>query len=338
MRDDPAPADKVFPDSRQVDDICRALAGVLPRVGVSVLAQDTSLVYRWAQNLPEGWLPRSPVGLTDAELLDGAEAEALAETKRKILGGAAPVSLEVVLEEPAPARWFRVTICPRFDRDGGVDGVLTLLEDITDVKRRERTLSALMREVSHRSKNLLAIILSIANQTGRHAGSTETFVERFRGRLQSLAASQDLITSSNWSGASLRKLVMAQTARYAPDRGKRLAYSGSDPRLLPNAALHIGLGLHELAVNSSRFGAFSGASGSVSISVEPTTQESEIDGFSLEWREEVAPDASQADRRFGSIMLERVVPAAVDGAAGFSIADGILSYRLDVPEREYEPE
>ncbi|TGU42030.1 histidine kinase, partial [bacterium M00.F.Ca.ET.146.01.1.1] len=89
---------------------------------------------------------------------------------------------------------------------GEVQGVVTTMVETTEQKRREQTLKTLLREVSHRSKNLLAIIQSIATQTGRYSETLGDFLTRFRGRLQSLASSQDLVTSSNWRGAALREL------------------------------------------------------------------------------------------------------------------------------------
>ena len=119
---------------------------------------------------------------------------------------------------------------------------------------------ALLREVSHRSKNLLAIIQSIATQTGRYSGTIDSFLSRFRGRLQSLASSQDLVTSSNWRGADLRELVLGQVGRYVADPTRAHAASKAPiPISIPMRRLHIGLALHELAVNSVSYGALSKA-------------------------------------------------------------------------------
>src|SRR5690606_21112573 len=98
--------------------------------------------------------------------------------------------------------------------EGIIQGVVTTIVEITERKHREQTLRTLLREVSHRSKNLLAIIQSIATQTGRYSSGIDSFLDRFRGRLQSLASSQDLVTSSNWRGAMLHELVDGQVSRF----------------------------------------------------------------------------------------------------------------------------
>ena len=93
-------------------------------------------------------------------------------------------------------------------------GIVTTAVETTEQKRREQTLRVLLREVSHRSRNLLAIIQSIATQTGRYSSTIDGFLSGFRGRLQSLASSQDLVTSSNWRGADLGDLLLGQVSRY----------------------------------------------------------------------------------------------------------------------------
>src|SRR5690606_26338767 len=112
-------------------------------------------------------------------------------------------------------QWFDLWIDADTTPDGTPSGIITTIVETTDQKRREQTLRVLLREVSHRSRNLLAIIQSIATQTGRYSSTVDGFLARFRGRLQSLASSQDLVTSSNWRGADLGDLVHGQAARFS---------------------------------------------------------------------------------------------------------------------------
>ncbi|MFT3959204.1 MAG: sensor histidine kinase, partial [Desulfovibrio sp.] len=182
-----------------------------------------------------------------------------------------------------------------------------------------------------KEKPLTAIIQSIATQTGRHADSVDSFLARFRGRIQSLASTQDLVTSSNWRGADLRDLVNGQISRYVADPAVSVRLSGDFPYLNPNAALHIGLALHELAVNSVSFGALATADGFVSISL--TRIDGARDGdLTFLWTETI-PDTGPGERqkRFGSAALERVVPAALGGKAELLIEDRQLTYTLVIP-------
>ncbi len=90
---------------------------------------------------------------------------------------------------------------------------------------------------------MLAIVPSIVNQTGRHSDTIQSFLRKFSGRIQSLAASQDLVTSSNWRAADLSDLVQDQVVRYVGESAGVVELKGAHPYLTPNASLHIGLAL-----------------------------------------------------------------------------------------------
>ena len=70
--------------------------------------------------------------------------------------------------------------------------------DVTERKRQEEHISVLMREMNHRSKNMLAVVQAIARQT--LATNPGEFIERFADRVRALAASQDLLIESGWRG------------------------------------------------------------------------------------------------------------------------------------------
>ncbi|MCV0394092.1 MAG: PAS domain-containing protein [Rhizobiaceae bacterium] len=326
------------PNQRENDraeaEICRRLVSVLPHTGVSIAHQDPSLRYIWARNIPPSW-SRGPVaGQSDEDLLPASVATRLTTEKRKALELGRSRDLELQIEDGRRTRWFQVHIEPEFDQNRVVIGLTSAIVDATDQKRREQTLSALLREVSHRSKNLLAIILSIAGQTGRYSTDIATFLERFRGRIHSLSFSQDLVTSSNWRGAALGELIRQQTARYAANPDRDVVFTGVDPRLNPGGALHIGLALHELAVNSLSYGALSRPDGRVEISATPVGD----GGLELVWREVVSGDEplQLGERRFGSIALERVVPTAIGGHACLEMLPDGLRYALTIPADQFD--
>src|SRR4030095_13524813 len=93
-------------------------------------------------------------------------------------------------------------------------GVSGAAVDVTARKEGEAYLRLLMRELTHRSKNLLAVIQAMARQTARHSGTIERFLEQFGARLQALATSHDLLVQESWYGASLNELVRRQLGHY----------------------------------------------------------------------------------------------------------------------------
>jgi two-component sensor histidine kinase len=300
----------------------RALLHALHNAGISVLYQDREMKTVWARNM---------------RALPPAHAERIGAAKRNVIASGNPERLELGIPTDDGVRWFQVWIDADHGEGGDVQGVVTTMVETTEQKRREQTLKTLLREVSHRSKNLLAIIQSIATQTGRYSETLGDFLTRFRGRLQSLASSQDLVTSSNWRGAALRELVSGQVGRYGADPTRSLRFRGENPYLNPNAALHIGLAMHELAVNSVSYGALSRPDGFVEVTANLMAASAAEPTLSLTWAEAIgANDNQRNEKRFGSVALERVVPTSLNGTATLEITGDRLEYRLVVPHGNFE--
>ncbi|ESW81102.1 MULTISPECIES: sensor histidine kinase [unclassified Mesorhizobium] len=312
----------------------RALLHALHNAGISVLYQDREMKTVWARNMRAPWTSDAS---DNNGILPPAQAERIGAAKHDVIASGNPQHLELSVPADDGARWFQVWIDADRSETGAVQGVVTTMVETTEQKRREQTLKALLREVSHRSKNLLAIIQSIATQTGRYSGSIDDFLTRFRGRLQSLASSQDLVTSSNWRGAALRELVSGQVGRYGADPLHSLRFRGANPYLNPNAALHIGLAMHELAVNSVSYGALSRSDGFVEVTADLTAASAGEPALSLTWAEVIgANDNQRSEKRFGSVALERVVPTSLNGTATLEITGNRLEYRLVVPHGNFE--
>jgi two-component sensor histidine kinase len=214
--------------------------------------------------------------------------------------------------------------------------LLTVIE-LTEEYRREQRLRALLRELNHRSKNLLAIILSVASQTARNVPTLADFLVKFRGRLYSISHSQDLITDANWHGARFQDLVRSQADKYYEGPQDALSLHGSDPMLSPNEALHIGLAIHELFVDAIALGEEGSSFPTIVVSCRDKTYEGEP-GLEIEWRQMNPPGASGPDRDdatldgFHSAVLERITPTAVGGSADYSATDTGLRYRLHFPQ------
>jgi two-component sensor histidine kinase len=102
--------------------------------------------------------------------------------------------------------------------DRGVDGkarrLVNVVTDITERKAMEEHSKFLVRELSHRSKNLLSVVQAIVELTVRNSRSLEEFGNTFSDRLRGLAASNDLLTDNNWNGAALDQLVGRQLAPF----------------------------------------------------------------------------------------------------------------------------
>ena len=140
-----------------------------------------------------------------------------------------------------------------------------VVEEITARKRAEEHLRFLMRELSHRSKNLLAVVQAMAGQTAKSAENVADFRRRFGERLMGLAASHDLLVNQNWLGASVEQLVRGQLSSFIDDQDPRMLICGPAVDLKAEAAEALGLALHELATNSLKYGALNDPAGKVEI-------------------------------------------------------------------------
>ena len=76
-------------------------------------------------------------------------------------------------------RWYDLHVEPLREVTGAITGLIGAAIDVTTRKEDEAHLRLLMRELTHRSKNLLAVIQAMARQTARHSSSTELFLEQF---------------------------------------------------------------------------------------------------------------------------------------------------------------
>jgi two-component sensor histidine kinase/PAS domain-containing protein len=215
--------------------------------------------------------------------------------------------------------------------NGKARRVLNVATDITDRKAAEAHQRFLLQELSHRSKNLLAIIQSIANQTLRNSKDPKDFQRRFNGRLQGLAASNDLLTRGDWRGSSLRELIEFQLASFIDLSSPRLEIRGPEVSLVADASQAIGLALHELATNAVKYGALSSSQGQLSVSwtVDPPPGAT---GLKLEWRERGGPPVTDPkDRGFGHIVIKKMIEQAVGGSVELDFAEEGLHWSLQAP-------
>ncbi|WP_226951270.1 sensor histidine kinase [Rhizobium terrae] len=301
-------------------------------LGASVIIQDARGNYLFVTNLPELWAIEHVATPSDLTLFGEEVASKLSTLKQAMTEPGNKGHIEIIIGTEQVYE-FRVQAV-EFAR-GGVHLVTTIV-DRSEERHRERLLRALLREVSHRSKNLLAIIQSIALQTARYSGSLELFLHKFRGRLYSLSQSQDLITDSSWRGAYFFELVQQQTEKYLPENKHLVRVHGDNLLLTPNASLHLGLALHELIVNAVSHGSLlrSGRIINVTCTRMPVNGH---DTLEMIWDEILDPNArpDQQDEalkaHFGSTVLERVVPASVNGKANYTISNERISYRLVFP-------
>jgi PAS domain S-box-containing protein len=209
--------------------------------------------------------------------------------------------------------------------DGKTAKVAGVCMNITDRKRAEMERDLLVAELSHRVKNTLATVISIARQSFSRNKSIEEARRSFDGRIQALAQTHGRLADGNWSGVSLRAILADEFAPYRREDGANVRLSGPDVTLNPKAAVVLGMAVHELATNAAKYGALASREGAVSVSWQV---EGEGD-LLIRWAEDGGPPVSPPRRSgFGRLLLERALAADLRGKAQLDFApEGI---RCDV--------
>lgn len=298
---------------------------------VTVFTQDRDLRYTSISNPMLGRSIEDILGRTDADILRGDSGEAIIAAKRQVLANGEARRAEIPLEDVTGIRWHDLHIEPLHNEAGEVVGLTCASVDVTERKEGEAHLRLLLRELTHRSKNLLAVIQAMARQTARHTGSIETFLTQFSARLQALAASHDLLVRESWYGASLGELIRSQLGGYLDGSSNQVSIDGPAIALKPEAAQNLGLALHELAVNAAKFGALSVPTGRVSITWR-RRESSEGSALDLDWREQLGPKVKLRRKKgFGTMVIERNLARALDAEINMDFDPDGLHCHIVIP-------
>jgi two-component system, chemotaxis family, CheB/CheR fusion protein len=190
--------------------------------------------------------------------------------------------------------------------------ILLAIDDITESKQAQERQQMLTSELSHRVKNLLSLVDSMATQTLATSRSLAQFGEAFHGRLRAVARAHGELFASQWRTADLGELTRATLSGCACDPSR--AHIGGEPvRLGPHQAMAINLTLHELCTNAIKYGALSDAAGRVAISwsVQDLAGKRQV---RLQWQETGGPKVNAPKRKgYGTQLIESLCPYELHG-------------------------
>ncbi len=184
----------------------------------------------------------------------------------------------------------------------------------------------LMHEADHRAKNMLGLVQAVARQTA--AGEPENFIRSFTERMQALAANHDLLVRNEWQGVAVADLIRTQLAQFADLIGIRIALQGQTNLRLNAAACEVvGLALHELTTNATKYGALSVGAGRIDVSWGV-----EGDMFTMTWIEHDGPPISRPERiGFGSTVITSLPELTIGGEVKLEHAPLGTTWRLTCP-------
>lgn len=295
---------------------------------IMVFSHDEQLNYNWIYNPATGIVPDDMLGRTDEEIWPAGISQPIIAMKREAMATGEPQHGEVVMPLAGSDRHFQLRIEPILAGDREIVGLAGVAVDVTETHLQEAHLRLVMRELTHRSKNLLAVIQAMARQTAARSDDPQTFVARFSARLRAMAASHDLLVAQEWHGAILHDLVNAQIGQAIDPGSDQLRIDGPFISLRPDAAQNIGLALHELTTNASKYGALSVPGGRIALHWAIR----DGDRFHLRWEETNGPSVARPEKTgFGITLLERSVGQALDGEVRLAFAPGGVVCDIDIP-------
>ena len=223
-----------------------------------------------------------------------------------------------------------LTVSPIRDETGQIVGASKIARDITARKQAEDRQRLLTAELSHRVKNLFAVVQVLAERSASNASSSAKSVAAFRGRLQALSAAHSALIAENWDWASLASVVQTVLGPYLHE-DDRICLDVRDLRLNPDFALTLALGLNELATNAIKYGALTSPFGQVTLTARLEANEGG-DVFRLVWLEDGGPAvASPTVAGFGTSMLTQAIEYQHEGKVELDWRKEGLICRLTLP-------
>jgi PAS domain S-box-containing protein len=209
--------------------------------------------------------------------------------------------------------------------DHSVDYFLAVVEDISERRLAEERQRTMMRELSHRGKNLLAVIQTIAHRSLTGDRPIDEMRDAFLGRICALSATYGVLSDEGFEGAHLETVLRNELAPF----GARARLQGPDVVLAVKAAQTFGLIAHELATNAAKYGALSASDGMLCVNWD-IKEEAAGSKLVFDWRESGGPHCKPPSRSgFGETILSRIAGAEFACSPQIEYAEVGLHYRLE---------
>jgi two-component system CheB/CheR fusion protein len=223
---------------------------------------------------------------------------------------------------------------PLLDQRGAPRGAIAVIMDISKRKEAEARQSALLNELQHRVKNILATVAALAARMADGDGSLERFAVAFNDRVTAMGRVQELLSKHFWRNVGLNELASSVFTPYSQPRKEIIALSGPAVALEPYAATTLGMVLHELAANAAKHGSLSVPAGRVELSWQ-VAEQAEGNKLRFAWVERNGPRIGAFPRMgFGTHFIMQMVDFELEGKAQFAFEGEGLRVVIEFPLRE----
>ncbi len=253
----------------------------------------------------------------------------LAADVRTTLATAAP--LERKLRSRDGTTHYLLRLLPYRKADNEIDGVILTFVNVTSLVELGQQ-QALVAELNHRVKNLLAVVSSTATRMARRGGTLDDFIVKLNDRLAGLARTHDILSSNQWAHVGLDELVRGELSAFA--ESERFTAQGPTVSLPSRTATTLGIVIHELATNAAKYGALANDRGRLDIGWRFELRDGK-DWLVLTWRESGGPPVAPPTRKgFGTDVIERSAEYDFGGTATIAFLPEGVTATLAMPAAE----
>jgi PAS domain S-box-containing protein len=237
-------------------------------------------------------------------------------------------------------RWFSTRALPIRDDRGRIVEWLGTSNDIDALRQAQDRQEVMVAELQHRTRNIIAIVQSLAEKTIDGANSLEAFEHRFNDRLSALARVQSLLAHATAGqrvtfGDLLDSELTALGAFHRDGVADSLILDGPhDVPLRSGAVQSLALALHELATNAVKYGALKGRGGKLSVLWEVERDDDGILWLNVDWRESgvTLPPVAARTRPggYGRQLIERALPYQLGAKTSYAFTNDGVHCRIAV--------
>jgi CHASE1-domain containing sensor protein len=273
---------------------------------------------------------------------DASLGDALAVTRQATVGGrtwqvifrptstfAPPTSLSIVYLIVAAGLLFAAAIAYVVRLQARAHATETTLRMSVEKSLKERDM--MLQEMKHRIKNSIAKMLAIARHTAANSGSLQEFTASFMARMQAMAASQDMLTRSQWQRADLGKLLRTELEQVFGPNIEKLHLSGPQIELNETATQALGLTFHELATNALKYGEAGNDGGTLGVEWE-VRRAGKQRSLALTWSERGQSGFGPPSRSgFGTKLIDMTITRELGGTIMRDFQHDELRIDIEIP-------
>lgn len=276
-------------------------------------------------------------GWLDAVLLDDRQA-VLASWAKAESRGSFDADFRIYDARQERYRWFQSRATPVRDDDGRLIEWLGTSTDVDDMHKLQGRQQLLLAELQHRVRNILTVVRSVFSRTVESGGSIEEIADHYRGRLDSLARTQVIVTQRADGTVDLENLIRDELLSVGVSGSPSISIEGPDVTLRSREAESLGLAIHELTTNALKYGAIKIPDATLDIRWTTNMDYGGRPRLHLTWLEQGVPAVALHPVRegFGMELIKEALPYRLGAETSFELRDGGICCTISLPLPEDE--